>query len=161
MNRRIFSLALALAVSLGLVGSVTYPANAQLTEIIRFTSPTGNIDCEMYGIDGSPSAGCLVENATWKVSPKKPADCDLDWSPTEVYLSVEGKPAVSVGSCRGDIGPLCSPAGNPDSCVVLPYGKSKSLGIITCTSAKTGITCVTTKGAKRGFTVNKSGYKTR
>jgi hypothetical protein len=157
MNRLIF----AVALSVGMAMSVSFPANAQLTEAIRFTSPNGNIDCEMYRIDGSPSAGCLVENATWKGFPKKPADCDLDWSPAELYLSIDVKPAVELGVCRGDIGPLCAPTGTPNGCSVLQYGKSKTVGIITCTSAKTGITCVTTKGIKRGFTVSKSGYKTR
>ncbi len=137
------------------------PASAQ--EIVHFTTPSRNIDCMIFQFDSSTVADCLVKSAAWKKVPARPADCDLDWSNTEISLTSETKGSkrvatVSVGSCRGDIGPLCGNIGTNDGCTTLGYGKSASLGRVVCTSKATGVTCVTTAGPKRGFTVNRAGY---
>jgi hypothetical protein len=137
------------------------PASAQ--EIVHFSTPSNNIDCMIYAFDSTTVADCLVKSAAWKKLPARPKDCDLDWSDTEITVSSETKGAkrinsVSTGSCRGDIGPLCGPIGTNDGCTVLPYGKSATLGPITCTSKTTGVLCVTTAGPRRGFTVNRAGY---
>jgi hypothetical protein len=135
------------------------PVDAR-AEIANFTSPTRNIDCLIVDSDDQTSANCVVKNnAVWKSYKKKPADCDLDWSPTELFLESTQEQTsvintVAVGVCRGDIGPVC-----PGTCRTLGYGKSETIGRITCTSQKTGMTCVTNKGKRKGFTVNRSGYK--
>ncbi len=147
-----------LLVGFGFVGSIR-PLAAQ--ESSNFTTPSRNIDCLIFQLDGLASASCVVKSDSWRKLPKKPADCDLDWSPTEVGISEEterGKRKVSVyaGVCRGDIGPLCP----PDSCRVLGYGKSITIASFTCTSRTTGMTCLDRKSSKkRGFTVNRSGYQ--
>jgi hypothetical protein len=126
----------------------------------QFTSPTGNIDCYMY-LDGADNfVSCLVQEANWKNPPRRPADCDLDWAPEELSLGsrksgTSYRNTVVVGACRGDIGPLCG----PNECSTLAYGKSVRVGNLTCTSAKTGVTCTTLQGPKRGFTISRSGYK--
>jgi hypothetical protein len=58
------------------------------------------------------------------------------------------------GVCRGDI----SNAICVTKCRVLAYGKTETTGTVTCTSKTTGVTCVTIKGKRTGFTVNKAGY---
>jgi hypothetical protein len=145
-------------VGVGMFGITAPPANAE-PESANFTSPSRNIDCLIYLLDDTTSASCDVRNASWKTNKRKPADCDLDWSPTEAYVQsalTNGTTinSVGLGVCRGDIGPDC-----PDACRTLGYGKSETIGRITCTSQKTGMTCVTNKGKRKGFTVNRSGYK--
>lgn len=137
--------------------------SASAQEIVHFTTPSNNIDCMIYAYDSTTVADCLVKSAAWKKAPTRPKDCDLDWSATEIAVSSETKGSkrfnrVSTGSCRGDIGPLCGPIGTNDGCATLAYGKSASLGAITCTSKTGGVTCVTTLGPRRGFTVNRAGY---
>ena len=105
-------------------------------------------------------ATCLVKVESWKKLPSKPADCELDWAATDVGItSVKSgstyKNTFWSGGCRGDIGPLCSP-----DCGALAYGKSRTLDTVTCSSAKNGVTCVTTAGPRRGFTVSRSGVIT-
>jgi hypothetical protein len=153
-----FAVTLAFAV-LGLMGA--QPALAD--DMAHFTTPSNNIDCMIYTFDSTTVADCLVKSAAWKKRPAKPKDCDLDWADTEISVSSEVKGskrvnAVFPGSCRGDIGPLCGPIGTNDGCISLPYGKSATVGPITCTSKTSGVTCVTTLGPKRGFTVNRAGY---
>ena len=139
----------------------TVPAHAQ--EIVHFTTPSRNIDCMIFQFDSSTVADCLVKSAAWKKVPARPADCDLDWSNTEIILTsvttgTKRVATVSAGSCRGDIGPLCGTIGSNDGCSTLAYGKSASLGPVTCTSKATGVTCIATSNPRRGFTVNRSGY---
>ncbi len=131
-------------------------AYAQGDTIINFTTPSKNIDCMMSKSDGA-FASCLVKVAAWKKLPPKPADCDLDWAATDVGItSVKSgstyKNSYWSGGCRGDIGPMC-----PADCGTLAYGKSRTLGTITCTSAEKGMTCVTIAGPRRGFTVSRAG----
>ena len=134
------------------------PALAQDLTSINFTTPSKNIDCLMFDFNETAAASCVVKSASWKKLPAKPADCDLDWSATEIGITSEKsgstfKNSLNAGTCRGDIGPLCGP-----TCLVLGYGKSRTFRNITCTSAKAGVTCRTTSGPKKGFTVSRAGY---
>jgi hypothetical protein len=102
-----------------------------------FRSPTGNIHCAMFEGDW-PSARCDLTEFTPSFA--RPADCDLDWGH-----------AFGV-AIRGQAQPLC--AGDTvavPGARVLGYGQSVTLGGITCTSAKTGMTCTNLDG--RGFRV--------
>jgi hypothetical protein len=152
---------ISLATTAAALGLGVLPAAAQ--EIVHFSTPSNNIDCMIYTFDSTTVADCLVKSAAWKKLPVRPKDCDLDWSATEIGVNSETKGSkrtnsVFTGACRGDIGPLCGPVGTNDGCTVLPYGKSATLGPITCTSKTSGVTCVTTVGTRRGFTVNRAGY---
>lgn len=130
------------------------PAGGAQSGFVHFTSPSGNIDC--LGSTKAPFfVSCLVQRATWPRRPPRPASCDLDWSPTEVDLS---RRRVSVGACRGDVGPLCGPAGSGFTCTKLAYGRSVDAGPIRCTSATNGVTCRYRSAPRVGFRVAREGY---
>jgi hypothetical protein len=163
MSRRIHSafVAFMLLVAITTAGASfsASPAAAQSTDSARFQTPSGNINCAMYEDPEGDFASCLVKNSTWKNPKRRPADCDLDWEPAEISVTSEKRGStitnrIFVGACRGDIGPLCE----PDKCLTLTYGKSIKVGRITCTSQKSGVTCVTNRGRKRGFTIARAGY---
>lgn len=119
----------------------------------HFKSPSGNINCMVESTEGG-FAQCLVKAADWPATPRKPASCDLDWAPYQVQLF--GK-KVSLGGCRGDVGPRCY-AGS-GHCTVLAYGRGVTVGSIRCDSSTSGITCRRTKGSRPGFRVAREGVK--
>jgi hypothetical protein len=123
-------------------------------QFAHFRSPSGNINCMLGTGGGTAYASCLVRHATWRVLPRKPASCDLDWVATELEI---GGRNLTAGACRGDIGPLCEPSG-ADSCRTLAYGRSVTVGPIRCTSAVVGVTCRRTDGRRIGFRIAREGY---
>ena len=150
--RRIRLVALAAA---AVVAGLSAPAGA-LAALTHFTSPTGNIDCLGFTTP-APGVDCLVQSASWPRVPPRPAACDLDWVGTEI--SIDNR-HVRLGSCRGDIGPLClAGSGSADRCRVLPYGSAVAIGPIRCASARAGITCRTRSGRGVGFAVAREGYR--
>ncbi len=107
-------------------------------------------------------ADCTVQNASWANEKPKPKDCDLDWDPHEISLTVKGrgttaKPSLYVGGCRGDIGPICAPDESYD-CQVLEFGEKITVRSITCESLENGIKCVTNKGRKLGFLLGRNSW---
>ena len=107
-----------------------------------FQSPTGGIQC-LYTVDGADGATllrCYVANSTAKL-PKRPASCDFDWE--DIGLGATGK-AFTV--CAGD-----TVEGNYP---VVPYGKTWTRGVFTCSSAKSGVTC--RNASKRGFRISRT-----
>jgi hypothetical protein len=162
MNRRIIAITavlLATSISVGFT-----PAAAQ-DQTLRFTSPSGNIDCVM----GSESTSeifvdCTAQNAKWANEKPQPKDCDLDWDPHEITLAVVSKgttlkPSLFVGGCRGDIGPLCFDEDTDrGACEVLKFGEKRTLKSITCESKSTGILCATNRGKRLGFLLGRNGW---
>ena len=147
MSRRLPAVLVAV-----LIATVALPAVAN-ADFMHFTTPSRNIDC-VADFDVA-SVDCLVQRASWPTVPPRPADCDVDWIPTEITLS---RGRVSVGSCRGDIGPLC--VGTTGDCPALRYGTSLTLPTgVRCTSRRTGLTCRARNGAGAGFTVSRGGYR--
>ena len=140
-----------LASLLATSSAVAGPTAASATQL-HFRSPSGNINCYVFSTAGGV-ADCLVRQATWRNKPPKPASCDLDWAPTELQLT---RTHVTVGGCRGDVGPRCYPGG--DRCSVLAYGHSVTLGPVRCSSATTGVTCRRTTGSRPGFTIARERY---
>ena len=138
-------LALALAAQLA----------AKPPKLVHFHSPSGNINCiGQAAFAGTPAfAQCLVKRATWPRTRPKPAGCDLDWDPQTLSLADR---RVSVGSCRGDIGPLCIDPADP--CFTLGYGRSVDIGPIRCTSATTGVICRYRVAPHVGFRIAREGY---
>ena len=141
-----------LAVVVALALAVPAPA-AKPPSLVHFRSPSGNINClGQAAYAGTPAfVQCAVKSATWLNKPLRPASCDLDWDPQTITLS---KRKVSLGSCRGDIGPLCIDPGNP--CFTLAYGRSVDIGPIRCGSATTGVTCRYRTAPRVGFEVARS-----
>ena len=131
---------------------VVHPAQVRAT-FVHFRSPSGNINC--IGSAAAPAyADCLVRRSSWPHRPPKPASCDLDWNPTELAV---GRRRVSVGACRGDIGPLCVNASG-GRCTTLRYGRSVNIGPIRCTSALSGVTCRYRTAPRVGFRISRQGY---
>jgi hypothetical protein len=131
--------------------------------MFHFKSPSGNIQCRM----NAEGASCLVLKNNWRRLRPRPADCDLDWSPTDMAMYLDpsqGRWKLEIGACRGDIGPLCY---GGDPCSVLQYGHSVTSVVraarlrgIRCASARNGITCTKlgrTPG-NRGFRIARQGY---
>jgi hypothetical protein len=122
-------------------------ASAASAAAVHFESPSGNINCFMFSTPSS-TADCIVRTATWPNPPKKPSTCHLDWMPHEAALYGQ---KVTLGGCRGDVGPLCSTGSG--HCKVLAYGHSFTVGNVRCSSFTAGVTCRRTVGAKAGFRI--------
>jgi hypothetical protein len=146
----VVALAFAVALALG----AAHPA-AKPPKLVHFRSPSGNINCiGQAAFAGTPAfVQCLVKTSTWPAKRPKPANCDLDWDPQTLNL---GGRKVSVGSCRGDIGPLCIDPADP--CFTLAYGRSVTIGPIRCTSETTGVTCRYRKSPRAGFLIARERY---
>jgi len=123
--------------------------------LVHFQSPSGNINCiGGAAFQGSPAfVQCLVRKQSWPRLAKRPRSCDLDWDPATLSLS---RGRATVGSCRGDIGPLC--VYSSDRCTTLGYGRSVTMGPIRCTSQTSGVTCRYTFGRHAGFLIARERY---
>ena len=135
---------IALVLKIALVGGLAH-----------FQSPSGNINCiGGAAFQGSPAfVQCLVRKQSWPRLVKKPPSCDLDFDPATISLS---RGRATVGSCRGDIGPLC--VYSSDRCTTLGYGRSVTMGPIRCTSQTSGVTCRYTFGQRVGFLIARERY---
>lgn len=121
----------------GLACGCVMAGGPALAQEISFRSPTGNIHCMIFAGD---YAGARCDLSKFTPSYPRPADCDQDWGfAFEVGISGRGAPI-----CAGD-------TVMTQNAPVLGYGHSVSASGITCTSAKTGMTCVNAEG--HGFTV--------
>jgi hypothetical protein len=134
------------------IGLTTAPATGAggAARSAHFQSPSGNINCRV----DATSAHCLVKRNAWRRRPSRPTWCDTDWFPAEVSLSGS---RLTLGSCRGDVGPMCLPAAGL-RCTTLAYGKSVTVGAIRCTSARNGVTCRRRIGRRVGFRIAREGY---
>ena len=143
--RRTRSTAARLVLVAALAGLAT--AGSASAASVHFESPIGNINC-FVGSTPSSFAECLVRTGSWPHLPPKPRSCMLDWAPYTVGLTGQ---RVSLGACRGDVGPLCYVGSG--HCTVLAYGTSVTVGKVRCSSATTGVTCRSTVGAHHGFRI--------
>lgn len=122
---------------LGLCLLLATPAAAQ---DITFRSPTGNIGC-MFITGDYTSVRCDLRDAI--PSYARPRSCGMDWGHAfEVGVTGPGTPL-----CAGDT--VMDPRAG-----VLDYGRSLNIGSLSCTSAKTGMTCMNAEG--HGFTVSRA-----
>ena len=137
---------IAIALKIALVGG-----------LVHFQTPSGNINCiGGPAYQGSPAfVECLARKQSWPRLARKPASCDLDFDPATLQLG--GRRHVTVGSCRGDIGPLCVNASG-GRCTTLRYGRSVNIGPIRCTSALSGVTCRYRTAPRVGFRISRAGY---
>lgn len=127
----------------GLACGYIMMSGSALAQDSSFRSPTSNIHCVIFS-DPYAAARCDLLNFT--PSYPRPDDCDLDWGfAFEVSATGPGAPI-----CAGDT------VMNPDA-PVLDYGHSVVGSGITCTSAKTGVSCMNAEG--HGFTVARSRQK--
>jgi len=115
------------------------PAHAQ--DYLTFRSPSGNIHCALMRGDWTGARCDIMEMTPSFAVP--PADCELDWGHAfEVAAAGAGQPV-----CAGD---TVADPGAP----VLPYGRAVSLGGVTCSSERTGMTCRNAEG--HGFSLSRA-----
>jgi hypothetical protein len=113
-------------------------------DFLSFQSPSGNISC-MLMTGEYVGARCDMR----QLSPsyrKRPVDCDLEWGDS-FEVGARGQGGLT---CHGDT------VISPDA-FVLDYGKSVSLGGVTCESAESGMTCRNDRG--HGFSISKARQK--
>jgi hypothetical protein len=131
----------------GVVLSLTATESAA-SDYDFFQTPTGNIACMFYEYDGKHGARCDIREKT--PSYRSRPDCgeeDGDWG---MAFSIKSDDGVGTMPCYTDT--VIDPS-HP----VLNYGKSISAHGITCTSAKTGLTCKNSRG--HGFFLSRARQK--
>ncbi len=108
-------------------------------ELQFFRSPTGNVSC-LFVLGDSAEVRCDLAqlNRSFTTPPK---DCDLEWGDSFSIAETDKRGALV---CHGDT--VADP-----SAEVLEYGSTLSHSGITCTSAKSGMTCRNAAG--HGFAV--------
>lgn len=127
----------------GLAGICIMASGPALAQEISFRSPTGNIHCMIFS---GAYAGARCDLSKFTPSYPRPSDCDLDWGGAfEVGVTGPGAPI-----CAGDTVRM-------PNAKVLDYGHSVAASGVTCTSAKTGMTCVNAQG--HGFTVARASQR--
>jgi hypothetical protein len=115
-------------------------------EYIAFHAPSGNIHCGLYVSAESTGVRCDVYEMTARSYNQAPAGCEFDWG-NSFAVDVTGKGYLA---CVSD-------AVADETGLELGYGQEVSLGGITCTSAKTGMTCKNEGG--HGFSVARARQK--
>jgi len=118
-------------------------ASAQDNE--GFRSPTGNIHCLFFRIDGQASLRCDIQQITNRL-PQPPANCDLDWG-TAFAMDADSRRAERI--CHGDTVVGRYP--------ILAYGQIWSRSGFMCRSSQTGMSCRNRGGA--GFDLSRSSQK--
>lgn len=112
---------------------------------VKFSSPSGNIRCAMAApVDGPATVACQLENITYTVPAgvghKDTGEpCERDYGSGRDVRLVAGQPGYircSYAALDGGVGPW----------PVLAYGRSQTLGAITCTSATTDVLCSDSSG---------------
>lgn len=107
---------------------------------LKFASPSGNVRCVMSQDQGSSAhVNCQLANVTyevpaWQAHDDDGAPCPGDSGSGRDLRLVTGQAGFvrcSYAALDGGVGPWPS----------LAYGKSLSLGSLTCDSAPTGVTC--------------------
>ena len=106
-----------------------------------FSSPSRNIGCYMT----TTRVRCDVNTYTYAPT-RRPAACDFAWGPA-VEVSLTGK---------GHFGCVGDTVGG--STRILRYGRSITIGVFTCTSRTTDMTCVDTANG-HGFRVSRVLYR--
>jgi uncharacterized protein DUF6636 len=143
----------AVAVALTVAATVLSPFAAVARaggEYYAFQSPSGNVYCglgESVGqSDTTTFAVCEIRDHTW-AAPPRPNPCMGGWG-DRISMRQGGAPQMS---CHTDT--LKDP-GSP----VLEYGRSRTLGELTCDSETSGMTC-TDRGSGHFFRLARDNYE--
>lgn len=123
-------------------GLLLLASAASAQDYIAFRSPSGNIQCAIFGGDYA-GVRCDMSELT-QTYKTPPADCEFDWGASF---------GVDPGSRKGYLACVSDAIADPSG-VVLGYGEQLTLAGITCTSETTGITC--TNPAGHGFSIAKA-----
>jgi hypothetical protein len=120
----------------------TPQADVQVTELTAFTSPSGNIGCQI----DREAVRCDIAERDWE-PPPPPADCQLDYG-QGIMLTAGGEAALV---CAGDT--ALAPGAQE-----LPYGQSIAAGLLRCESSESGMSCRDVETG-RGFRISRQGYE--
>lgn len=108
-----------------------------------FRSPTGNIHCQFFAIDGDAVIRCDLRQVSNRSLPR-PRNCDLEWGQA---FEISGRATRGTPLCYGD-------TVQDNRLPVLPYGQHWQRGGLTCISEQTGVTCRNPRG--HGFTLSRA-----
>ena len=126
--------------------SIALPATAHAGVPPAFQTPSGNIMCWM----AENTSACRIVDYTYSVQPL-PADCSSPGWPSTFWLH-EGEPPSL--KCNQD------PPGSYHGLrtdTTLDYGQTRSVGVMTCDSEPSGVTCTDT-GTGHFFRVSRDSY---
>lgn len=131
-----------LALSLSALSGPLHAGSGAAGSEIEFLTPSRNIYCTSW--QNRRAVSCIAMQHSQAPS-RRPASCDLDWTPT-VELGSRGA-AKRGGWCHGDL-PY-----NPDA-KVLAYGQTVRGRGWRCLVAENGVRCENDSG--RGFHLNRT-----
>jgi hypothetical protein len=123
-----------------------FPPTRSATMVSRrsFTSPTGNITCQLTRDD----AACVIAEHDFPPS-DRPDGCTGRWLP---LLEVGRSGAARLGPCEAGV---VAPSGG-----ALPYGTTSVVGRMSCLSRLTGLVCWSGRSG-HGFRLARAAYQLR
>jgi hypothetical protein len=108
-----------------------------------FRSPTGNIHCQFFAMDGDETIRCDLRQVSNRSLPR-PRDCDLEWGQA---FEISGRATRGTPLCYGD-------TVQDERLPVLPYGQRWQRSGLACLSEQIGVTCRNARG--HGFTLSRA-----
>ena len=111
---------------------------------IGFQSPSKNITCQFFTDDKQNALRCDIANM--ETSPKRPADCELEWG----HAFEMNSKGTADRICHGD-------TVIDKSLPVLAYGEVWQRGGFTCRSEQTGLICF--NAMQHGFSLSRAEQK--
>jgi hypothetical protein len=140
---------LTLITAATIAATIALPATAHAGIPPDFQTPSGNIMCWI----ADDTAACRIVDYTYSAQ-QRPSDCSAAEWPSTFWLS-KGKPASL--DCSVD------PPGTYQGLrahMTLDYGQTKSVGVMTCASEPSGVTCTDTSTG-HFFRVSRDSYELR
>ena len=123
-----------------------FPPTRSATVVSRrsFTSPTGNITCQLR----RDYAACVIAEHDYPAD-DAPEGCTGRWLP---LLEVDVSGTARLGPCEAGV---VAPSGG-----ALPYGTTSVVGPMSCLSRVTGMTCWSSRSG-HGFRLARAAYELR
>jgi hypothetical protein len=148
---------LALIATATVAATIALPATANADSSLpdyQFQSPSGNIVCLMGANIGAAIAGCEVRDHNWVI----PSPTDYGSSPTNGHTGGcvdrfeldQGDAPSSTECLTGSV--------FPPGLHTLDYGQTRSVGVITCDSEPSGMTC-TDSSTGHFFRISNDSYQ--
>ena len=127
-----------------LFAATAFTHTAQAQE--GFRSPSGNIHCQYFAIDGDAVIRCDLRQTSNRSFPR-PRNCDLEWGEA---FEISGRATRGAPLCHGD-------TVQDNRLPVLPYGQTWQRAGLTCLSEQTGVSCRNARG--HGFTLSRAAQR--
>ncbi len=130
---------------LAIVASILFTSAGLSTALAQegFRSPTGNIHCQYFAIDGDATIRCDLRQVSNRSFPR-PRNCDLEFGQA---FEISGRATRGAPLCYGD-------TVQDERLPVLPYGQSWQRAGLTCISEQSGVSCRNARG--HGFTLSRA-----